>query len=696
MVTIISCVGMRPLAVISPISTLIERKKMEKEDLQVVLFTTEFVREKAEKSKSYLEERFPGISVRVVPLEKDNIRSVLEPENEEQHHFYFNVDPGMNWSVAMVSYYLPSSTTCFYADFARLYLWNINEDPQNAYALHLLNVGLDTYNRFSDDLLFEEEEGINEGLRENIKSLLKDQGFKSHVRVKFRSPEVPELLRNFVNSRLVRAFEKHASICLLFDFQFSHELAQMSKEEAREKRKEYTALYRAVTEIFNPLNFSVSFATDDYHLRERALADGYPVIWTREASGETWKERLINWITGNYRVRPKSVIHRELKRDSGVTVSKRAPARKNLFVCLGDNVTPTLKAILSHDPENVYLFYDRNSDLISSIARNLRDLMMTRGKYVELIETNNRGQGIIEFIMTKASRMQEFQINLTPGTKAQTVALTRAAKLLGNERNLFTIHSRKGSESITRLVDDESLCEVINPSPEMIIKCQPVKFKEAYEPPEIDAFLKVMAMLAQKRVSGNLSHILGLRLRNKPVFKKLGTSSQKNKIRLWCLLDGKDYEIEQSFIDSERSGIWWEAAVAYVIKKGLDVNVMWSAMWEWPGSSKQKRFLTELDVVFGWNNYICVVSCKTGREGFSPVTRYEVKSEARKRFDRFALPFIAVPVDEYHGKLYAGVTEEGVMYLTPSVLAHGERLKEVLGHFAISKKTTQAQNFLAS
>lgn len=690
MLSVISCVGMRPLAVISPISALVQTKKLVPQNLEILLFATDVTGEKAKRCRSYFEERYPGASVQILPLHKEIIREVIHVRTERKDHIYFNVDPGMNWSVALIAYFLPSTATCIYADFSKLYEWKIDEEPSKENPIDLIDLGLDTYNRFSEGVIFEKKEGINEALSENIKSFLRSKGLQSRIEVHFKSQMVPSWLENYINNRIVYAFEKYAMIYLLFDFQVDEKFIPVEEKGFKEKQKEiselYRKLYRAVTDIFDPSNFSITVITNLYQLKERALSDGYEVIWTPK--DEKWRERLSRWIEGQFKMRPKSVVHFKhlANPETSMGISEKGKA---LFVCLGDNVTPTLKAILSHRANTVYLFYDTKSGLISSLAKNIRDLFVAENLgNILLVPTDNVGRGMVQFVRERARLFKDYQINLTPGTKAQTVALTRAAKLIGGERNLFTIYSRKTGETIARLIDGESLYPVNAPSPELIIKSHLLKFKDASEPPNVDAFRQVMIGLAEEKISGDFSKILKLRVSGKPVFRKLGYLNGTDRVRLSCLLDKKEYELDRSLVEGQRAGVWWEAAVAYAIQRALEVKVMWSAKWDWPVDPKEKFFLSELDVVFGWRNLTCVVSCKTGREGFNPLTRYEVRSESRKRFDRFTLPFIAVPWNEFEGKNYAGLIEDGVMYLTPSLLAFPERLEAALTQFASSRKTT--------
>ncbi|MCX7858221.1 MAG: hypothetical protein N2513_09660 [Deltaproteobacteria bacterium] len=706
MFPIISCVGTRPLAVINPIYTFIKSYNLALDNVEIILFFTERTQKTSKECENWFEEVFNRIKVRSLPFNKKDISTKINSIAAGKEAIYFNVNPGMNWEVALLTYHLPLDTICFYGDFKYLYVWRLKEDVKKATTIELFSLGWETYNRFSDKVFFKRY-GINEGLSENLRDLLRQNNIYEHFEVEIKS-RVPGELMSFIKERLVWASERHGNVYLLFDFQFSEELEKLTDDKAKELRKDYNLFYRAITEIFDPLNFDLTFVMDDFFLAERAKVDRYRVILRKKGEEADWKSKVLKWIK-NPEFYPKRIMHFDLKKEVSNWFGASVSRKGNLCVCIGDNVSPTLKAILSHNASTIWLFYDKNSTIIKSLAENLKKLFLGKGKIIHTIPTDNKGSGIVDFIKTNLENLKDLQINITPGTKSQTVALVQAAKNIKRPEAVFSIDG----EWVRNLVSDDVVCGTISPDPDLVIDSLLLNLKSSLQPPKVEAFSHLMKALSEKKIRGNLSKILDLTIEKRGFFRKKETkvfeivdfpTDSKTAI-IKCTLDNQSYEIDKIIIEDERTGVWWEAAVAYSLEKALNVKVLWGVTWNWPQKSKKtgdqqqeskktKYFFSELDVVFKYKEYICCVSCKTGSRRLKELTRYEILSEARKRFDRFALPMIALPFDKSGEKKWEGLIEDGVLHITPTLLANEERLKKAIDHFITFKRTTRSPHLL--
>ncbi|MCX7966654.1 MAG: hypothetical protein N2596_08530 [Syntrophorhabdaceae bacterium] len=49
---------------------------------------------------------------------------------------------------------------------------------------------------------------------------------------------------------------------------------------------------------------------------------------------------------------------------------------------------------------------------------------------------------------------------------------------------------------------------------------------------------------------------------------------------------------------------------------------------------------------------------------------------------------MAIPYDQYKDKDYAGIIEDGIMFLTPSIMIDPEKMEKKIIEFVKSKRTT--------
>lgn len=680
---VMSCVGQRPLAVINPINTLIVNEGFKYEEISVTLFTTDKTETHGVGCKAWFEERFHGIKVNLVPFKQNNLAETIGKITKDATSIYFNTNPGMNWEIAALASYLPDRSICIYADYARLYVWQIVEDIKRSKSFELLDVGLEVYNKFSDKKFYEKE-GINNDVSENLKTLLREHGYDKHYLVEGNDIPPNGEIADFIKRRLVWVKEAAGYIYLLFDFQMGELLHLENAEEQKRQNKYYLNMYRAITKIFKPENFTVVITTDSFTLMERARTDGIVSVFYSAKHKAEWETKIIAKLKSTTKITPKGVVNQKLiskdKASSVDGVKSFSPV--TLIVCLGDNIDTTLTAIYSHNLKYVFMFYDKNSPRITYFAEKIKNNLNNFD--IKLLPADNIGRGITNRIENLCKDSKRLDINITPGTKSQSVALVQAARKLGKVDSLYSIDKN----SIKKLTESSFASGVKKPEIDVLINCHMVPFKGSSSIPDVPAFLSVMGGLAQGSIRPNKS-IIDLKNKKGFIFQKKTLLPSHYYCELICSLDGNTYKIDNDFLDPKKAGIWWEAVVAYTLMHSLNRDVIWNAEWSWPGTKPNKKasHFTEIDVVFRFNNSICAVSCKAGaRSGLKDTTKYEIKSEAEKRFGRFALPFVAIPFEQY-----TGIIDDEVMYLTPSLMINSMKLKKAIENFARSKSTYHSE-----
>jgi hypothetical protein len=678
---IISCVGQRPLAVIVPIKSLIMRKGFTLEDTSIRLMYTEKTKGKAEECQKWFEEAFQRINVKIDPFNNQDLGSFMESIEKTAKEIYFNSDPGMNWQVAKVTMHLPRNARLMYADFQNLYIWPVDRDIKDAEKIELTDIGFELYNRFSEKR-FIKKEGVNEGIHDEIRALLVEHNYNAHFEVEYKK-QPQDKIKEFIRDRLVWVKERYGMVYLLFDF--IKRTSQKDGQNEEDQGPSNLDMYRAVTDIFDPLNFIIAIITDDFFLKERSRIDGVYFIYVGGKDNESWKKNVLSWIREKW-VLPKGRVPQQ--QTENLSDKERITGIEScLFVSLGDNIETTLKAIRYHGLKDVFVFYDRKAYRIWLAAKRVKEGL--KDVNIRLLPTDNRGSGIMNNIRKRSQGIKDIHINISPGTKSQAVAMVQGARSIGRLDSLFSIE--RNVDMVKNLLDDSKTLKKHDLHVMDLINCNIARFKESLPIHEDPVYLAIMQGLSNNTIKRG-SHILELKNnKGQSIFNKVPDGEEGDTFILECTLDGRKHRFHKDFLDPDKGGIWWEAAVAYALKINLTDNILWSVRWGWSEKHEGQKgdlFFSEIDVVFPFEDLICAVSCKSGKRGLEEMVRYQIKSEAQKRFGRFALSFIAVPFDRYKGEEYKGRIIDDVMYLTPSLLLNSEELKKGIKDFAESKRTT--------
>lgn len=666
---IISCVGQRALALVTPIYSLLKHFKINEAEL-TLLYTNQITEEVAEKSKSWFEGKGLNLIFNKVKFSKD--KTFLESLWSYDENIYFNVNPGMNWQIALLSLYLPEHTICFSSDVDNLYCWNIMEDTSSAKTYELLSLGLNSYNELSNNITVDRKDGIKPELSKEIKDCL--ETIKKKEQFFIRSSKIPSEILDKINKHIAWIRETKGMLYILFDL---ININPVGSEEI-----ELRSLFRLITEIFDPLNFFLTIITDNATIGRRSEIEGVDFIISTKKG---WTEEVERWILHKRKIKPKNIAYENFERPELKLSLKIDSNDKTLFTCLGDNVETTLKAILSHPAKNIGLIYDKNSRRIALLAENVAKnvmLSLSQNKKIELISSDHNGANLLNQL-SKFDKFKNCEFNITPGTKTQTLVLSIIARKLNKVSSVFSIDNSKNKVvSIINGID----YEIVPPEVDLLIRCQLSEKKEiSKEDLNLELSEIISRELSEEKIISNSSLLkITSRTDKKKIFELIDEKTLKH------LPTERNFTIDPLFIDKEKSkGVWWEAVVKYLVEKNLGSKAYWRVKWRWPFNIKDNSaFFTELDVVSQYEGHILVFSCKTSPYENLEIESFLLRSEARKRFGRMALCFIAVPFENMHAKPIAGHMINDVKVLTPKILYDSERLKGQIKKLINSLRTT--------
>lgn len=667
---ILSCVGKRPLAVIMPIHAVLKSKHLSAEEVEIILICTDKTIDIGSKCCEWFKKEFPKIAISD-PVLFDNRCEFLNNLIGSDDAIYLNTNPAMNWEISLICLNLPKHTLCIASDNDYCYIWKLIEDAQSSDRIELKNIGLDTLAFFSEmisKISISQED--NTHISKQIKACLADLSKKGKS-FKIRIANLPENISQRINRRLIWIKENKGRLYLLFDMVDDMDTGSLLDD------------FRLITAVFDPLNYTITLASNKSKVIERAKIEGIDYI--KLSGNPVWHNDIGDWINGRWNITPKAIIPDYSPSAAlNISSSKLPKINRTLCVCIGDNIEPTLKAILSHpEIDSISLFFDSTSPKMRLLAKNVAIIYKTKNKHISLIPTDHRGSGIVKNITDISKQKIKCVINITPGTKMQSVAFSSAAIVIDCLNEVYSIYrdSSAGKETIRRLLDSQDCADVISPEVRDLLNCffVPIRYDGALSIENE----RILSLNIWKYI---LDEIASNRMKAFKNFTDFENYNKRYKVQLHddqLIFNNKTYKLNPSFMD--RDGIWWETTVGYAVSQSLNDKIYWQTIWDWVDDKGQQY--AEIDVVAKYKNHILAISCKTMKRNLYNAV-YMIKSEAAKRFGRFSVPLLAIPHEEHNGKKLGGSIIEGVAILTPSILKEKQKLLNFFNEFLSSLSTT--------
>jgi hypothetical protein len=338
-----------------------------------------------------------------------------------------------------------------------------------------------------------------------------------------------------------------------------------------------------------------------------------------------------------------------------------------------------LLAVHSHNPQNLFAFYDDSTTGTAEAARRLKKIVQSHvppyaGRAL-LTKTDHTGAGIIADIQKLREKSSDpWDFNLSPGTKEQAFMFILAS----HPQDRFWYFDTEG-EYVQQIESEDKIPQHYPPLTD--IACQlggelksrgHTLVQGSLSSAALDFVKEVFVTLGNSEFKGSLSAEAGKCSPSndpRPVF------CRKDQLTIRC--SNKTFDLKQFFPwftsqDGEGNcddNLWLEPMVAAsLLAAGAD-ELVCNLQWAWEGKRQHKDFFRdEQDVVARFGNKIVVVSCKTGL-GKEKKDRHfwEVDYMANRFFGRFAIPIVAVPIlveaasELRHGETIKGEDGERIL-----------------------------------
>ena len=324
----------------------------------------------------------------------------------------------------------------------------------------------------------------------------------------------------------------------------------------------------------------------------------------------------------------------------------RHVSSNTLVVAMGTDESPTLKAIASHKLSTLMLCC--TSDLEEKALR-LKN-MIDNGEFkfghcieqVSIVPSDHAGSFLMRNLkLDKKQDITNVQVNITPGTKGQSVFLSLWAGL--TNASVWSIKDKQ----ITRLDQSEennhdkpvegfdavNLLELRYTKDKVTYAQSPSKTENTL----YDLLLQHMTLCREQKQNWILSRVTTAERGASQSFKLI--KIQKIDLNLWEVtnLDGQSYKLDTA------NGEWLEKLTAHAFRK-MGAQYVYSrvrVLWDDVEKSENAPHRIDMDVVGTWLGESFLVSCKSGK----PDLRYdteEAKSMAAS-ISRFTIPFLCAP-----------------------------------------------------
>jgi hypothetical protein len=684
-----SLVGERGIPVCMPIYFLLKENYRKK--AEVTLIHTPHTTEVADLSASFLKQEFKN-RVRISLVVYDDFIRALK-SNSIDEKAEINLTPGMSWQVAEVILNLPENITCINMDYRYLYRYVLKDGIDSASPVKIdRKLTLKNYSFLNPAINIVKTGKPHRFI--NMYGLNKKNGFTLKLK--------NQKYMDWINHSLVWGEEIGGFLYLLFDLTEAGLFSSLKKK--KDIRNPALSLYRMILATFNTLNYGITIISDNPHMRKRAELDGINAIPENEL-------RIKEWIKcppepKKIAIPLKSPSIRWSFKDS----SFEDPGERTLFLCLGDNVVTTLKAMDSHcnihGIDRTVLFFDSDSGRLRSMAEYTESNPLIFGR-ITTEPTDHMGRGVIERIVELSRHADsEFFFNISPGTKAHTSALSTAARLVGSSKNVFSIRK----EAIVSVLTGEVAGKVPSVPPARIISFY-CPYSEQQRN-EVASSIKRSARLWDSLLYGFAEGHLSFRgggLRGIVMSGRSMLEPHWSDKAIWLThrgLQGR-FKLPEGIYNKKEDiekGWWWEIVTYWAIHKhGISSRVLLNVLCynhekekrtksrRQPYSKKRpddyyRQLYSEIDLVFSYREHIIAISCKTATKSLY-IDALQLLSEARARFGRMAVCFLAVP-HRIEDRFIKVSGRDSVRVLTPEELSDREKLVDTIERHIADLSTT--------
>jgi len=671
MSTLISLVGRQPGAIAATAKTLLKNHLLS----SIMLLPSKQTESIAYRLESYLMSLDSNLAIKIITV---NINSndpadelsawnciiKLIESSDFSKPFYYDTSPGLNYQVAMISYYLKSRADIIpiYADNTSLYFLD------NSRSLPLENIGI-------DELL-------------SLHNLAIESTYSSSLG---KSMPYTDIISANHSVRFLQMKEYHGRLHGVIDILCEKKDSTKQQKKENHRIKQEARNVSSVLKSAHHLNFLHPFIqvlTNNYHIRTRLNAHGVKVYFIdTELKDNNDKKKFLNqnikniWKNFNLQKDPGDIIPSDnievINFNKGYVAipSTGKWNGKKLVVSLGVDPASTMLSIFTHNPSELIILVDEYTPIVKLIAeriKNQKHAIQSKMIYFWPVSLTGKIKHIDDFINKISDG--KWAVNISPGSKAQAWQLARLPNV-----QLWSLNNFK-KQSVS-LIQQEKISYYNYSLPPIIVQATVQQSEPLYhDKTKENAVMRQINYYERKSYHGSslqdildkkdflvkFANVVAKTTQTKdgyfPFFRKkwhkgmiFPENSKKHYLKCISVdLQKEEMKFEACHNKKSQEGIikgvpdtghWLEEAIASSFLQAGGNNVKdlrVGIKWPWVHQKEfSHHFRTEIDIVMIWKqSYICI-SCKMAAgKKFLDEVRSEIIAETRAGFGRFALPIL--------------------------------------------------------
>lgn len=721
MSTLFTLVGKQPAAVAVTVKTLLKHKNLQ----HVILLHTTQTQAQAERLTDFFATLPNKLAVAThcvltdsrdagtLPFAWEVIHKCLQ-DNDLPKPRYFDASSGLNYQVASIAYFAAQD-----ASMAAVKL-----QPLYATFNQLINLHTSAEKWDLEDI------GLN-----NLLTLFNLRSRPNNLSSSGPVSNLVILTDNGPVLQLKWAVERRGRLHGLLELKRKHgpnidyqEESHRLKQEARK-----IAALLETPALINRLEPILTVATNDRNTDNRLRAFGIKRIFNSSNPRQEWEAGLEQEPGQETAGEVETLLDLSQGPDHLSLAAGGEPwTGTNLIVALGSDPSATLLAIFTHKPKELIVLVDRETPLVLNVAARLKKLIEEKETPfklaavtfwpVDILGNTEPAEALHTHLLQSPQTL--WDINITPGTKAQTWKLSQIGAQNPENTRLWSLDTKAQVASPLSASGVKSLPFQYPP---VIIQatCRAGSIKDHGSPLEeianqkdcLQKMINIVSKKAEQDANGrclkpgpwavNKKIILSISKRkgNKKTTEKSSITCkeiniQKQKLKFSVVHNKQSCQVE--IRSKPEGGFWLEPLIAAAFLSASSQRVPYriddmrvglrpAVLYQ---TEDQDKFRADIDIALLWQGQYIGVSCKSfideGDIEELEATRSEIIAETRKTLGRFALPVLV------RGGIPPGIAKERAeesielepLEIALSLLKDSEYLRNLIELALKAKKTT--------
>lgn len=533
-------------------------------------------------------------------------------EAADDGNVIFAADPGLKFLIVAMARAIGDRGTYLYGDGEFLNAVTYSGSLEAVERLRLANLGFDTLMNLH---------GLTAAATDA------EPDFISRIKI-----VIPDRIRKGVTIA-----REDGTACATFELAYERKGRLIALKSVSGSTEEARTLQRVPREMMG-LQPAITAISSDYPTCERLKSAG---IFAIHESNRAAADLLSRWMRGPITL-PGMAIVKSLGVPLDVTYLGAGGNGEPMAIWVGPDLLPTLNAIITHHPRQLFLLFDGTSPAtVQRAGRVCQAASSLPVGAIRCIRSDALGTGVQRQMKSLVDVDPRMVLHVTPGKQAQGVALGRLPGVP------WTMVRTPAGYVSAPLGQESPRLPVSSPDLVTLLRCVNGSLVSDGDdvrawPEEMVETYALLALALSERLGS------GRRLRLVPLqpFEAAGVKVRFSPGMVHVERDGTVYQAPFG----RKGGFWFEGVVAALLRRAgacdvrVGMRVQWPTLRAKPYPDGTIRFKDDIDVVARLHDALFAVSCKTGQSTPMSKDARETAAVAEQSIGRFAIPLLVRPV----------------------------------------------------